>query len=103
MPESRYEGKPMLRLIELYVLSAIGHLKDSDRVALEGMAPTLRRTLAPGNSWDEIVSAQMEFSIGMSDAVRSNWERWQKHREGRGEPIDPEIFARVFADQLFEV
>lgn len=30
----RYEGKPLLRLLELYVLDSIGLLEASDRVSL---------------------------------------------------------------------
>jgi hypothetical protein len=39
---NRYEGKPFLRLLECYVLSAIDELTDEQCAALSALEPKLR-------------------------------------------------------------
>ena len=38
----RYEGKPLLRLLELYVLKAIGELSQESEDSLKAMGPKLQ-------------------------------------------------------------
>jgi hypothetical protein len=42
----RYVGKPMLRLLELYVLWSVDHLSENDASRLQAMAPKLTGTFA---------------------------------------------------------
>jgi hypothetical protein len=100
MKEPRYEGRPFLRLLELYVLWAIGRLEEKEQRMLEQMTPKLQQTFGHQGAWHEIIAAQMEFGPGAADSARQNWQRWQEFRRQTGGPEHPETFAREFADQL---
>jgi hypothetical protein len=59
--QSRYEGKPLLRLLECYVLSSIGHLQESDRQNLEAMTPKLQEVYHILGTWREIIAQVKHF------------------------------------------
>ena len=61
----RYQGKPLLRLIELYVLHSIGHLAEKDAVNLEQVTAKLSQTYGISGAWHEIIAKVMEFPEGM--------------------------------------
>jgi hypothetical protein len=92
----RYEGKPFLKLLEAYVLSRIGKLSPDAAATLRRMEPTLRKTFGRQGTWDEIVSAVMQFDEGAGDAVRRDWARWVGEHGDR----DPAAFARSVADAI---
>lgn len=99
---NRYEGKPFLRLLDSYVLDAIGAL-DADALAgLHMLEPKLRQTYAATGSWREIVAAQMEFPEGMPGAIREVWEKGRpRFVEAHGREPDPVEFTQVFVDSNF--
>ena len=45
---SRYDGQPLLRLLELYVLWAIGELPQAEQDRLNTMAPKLQSIYGGG-------------------------------------------------------
>ncbi|VVT20253.1 hypothetical protein [Erythrobacter sp. EC-HK427] len=98
----RYDGKPFLRLLDSYVLDAIGALDDANAAWLTASEPHLRATYGGEGSWQAIVAAQMQFPAGMQDAIRQLWEsgRARFAAAGQGEP-DPVMFAITFVDQKF--
>ena len=51
----RYEGKPLLRLLECYVLLAIGELSSDDQLVLSEMTPKLQGVYKCSGRWDQIV------------------------------------------------
>ena len=51
----RYHGKPFLRLLECYVLRAIGELSEDDESNLNSMLPKLREIYRVNGAWYEIV------------------------------------------------
>ena len=98
----RYQGKPFLRLLDSYVLDAIGHLDDSTERELTHAEPQLRETFGGQGGWRDIVMARMNFPDGIAGAIR---EVWQKGRvrfvEANGHEPDPWEFARSFIDSKF--
>ena len=96
--DDRYKGKPLLRLLESYVLWAIGQLSEKDRGALERMAPQLESTFGVHGTWQQILEAVMELPGDMPELIRSNWVNNLSIAKGRGETLSPEYFARQFVD-----
>ena len=94
----RYKGKPLLRLLESYVLWAIGQLSEDDQRALAQMEPHLERTFGVRGSWRQILEKLMELPSNMPDLIRSNWEMNLGVAEKRGETLSPEFFAQQFVD-----
>jgi hypothetical protein len=92
----RYEGRPFLRILELYVLNAAGVLPEGAYEQLRAMEPKLRETYnRPGLTWVQIVEAEMEFPDTRVDSLRSMWERTTANTSGEAETVDAEAWARL--------
>ncbi|TWU05795.1 hypothetical protein [Stieleria varia] len=100
MNNPRYDGKPLLRLVELWILWVIGELDSADADRLTEMEPNLRQTWSLGGSWHEMIESLLEIPSAMPDELRSMWQRnAEKARENNLEP-PAEMFAQSIADQL---
>ncbi|MBO9622498.1 MAG: hypothetical protein J7500_07280 [Sphingomonas sp.] len=98
----RYAGKPFLRLVDSYVLDAIGHLDSSAAATLTSMEPQLRATLGAEGSWREMVESRMQFPEGMQGAIREVWEKGRvRFVAAQGHEPDPHEFTRTFVDTKF--
>ncbi|NIJ19348.1 hypothetical protein FHS95_001017 [Sphingomonas naasensis] len=98
----RYAGKPFLKLLESYVLDAIGHLDPAADAALRAMEPHYRTLFGATGSWREIVVGRMQFQDGMQGAIREVWQSGRvRFREANGREPDPMEFTRVFIDSKF--
>lgn len=94
MQNARYDGKPLLRLLELLVLSIIGQLDDSTRKQLDSLAPKLRSTYKRTGSWEEVLSAELRIDDRTRLTVQEQWAR----EEGRG--MAAQDFAARMSDEL---
>jgi len=98
----RYSGKPFLRLVDSYVLDAIGHLDAESDAQLTAMEPRFRETFGAEGDWRAIVAERMQFPEGMAGAIREVWEKGAaKFAAANGHAPDPREFARVFVDTNF--
>lgn len=98
---SRYEGRPLLRLLECYVLAIIDELKDSQRETLQRMEPKLAQIYGKGGSWMEIIRSEMGFSASLPKEIYETWQRYCEKSHTDGIAVDPEEFAIKFIDQHF--
>jgi hypothetical protein len=94
---NRYSGKPLLRLLECFVLWSIGELGEKETTALEAMTPKLRSIYGAQGSWQEVLAAALHMP---QDTPRRIREAWAKHLENQA-PISAQEFAQVFVDQNF--
>jgi ribonuclease D len=101
MDAARYQGKPFLRLLECYVLWAVGQLDPQQAEALERMTPKLREVYGTEGRWQDIVAAQMAFPDSLPEELRSLWARNQQIARDNGTVLEPEQFARMVADRNF--
>lgn len=95
----RYQGKPLLRLLECFVLKAINELSAADAENLRRMEPMLARLYGKQGLWDEIISATMEFPENMPILIREMWERNQIIAQQHSTTLSPQQFAEMFVDQ----
>lgn len=98
---NRYDGKPFLRLLELYVLNSIGRMSDLDANRLRELEPGLRETYGVSGSWAEVVEAVMEFQPALPDKIRDMWLAAIARSSAQGDSLDPERFASAFVDTNF--
>jgi hypothetical protein len=98
MAGDRYTGKPLLRLLECYVLWSIGALEPKDQVLLTQMEPKLRDTYQLDGTWHEVVAGVMDFPPNMPDLIRASWERNSGKARAVGEELQPEHFSEMFVD-----
>ncbi|MCW3845650.1 hypothetical protein OF829_00240 [Sphingomonas sp. LB-2] len=99
---SRYDGKPFLRLLDCYVMDAIGFLDPEDDEQLRNAEPKLRAAFGLTGSWREMVVARMNFPAGMQGALRELWEKGRpKFIAANGFEPNPWDFTIQFIDTKF--
>ena len=98
---SRYVGKPFLRLLDSYVLDAIGELDDHTAAALIAAEPMLFQTFGSAASWREVVTRQMEFPEELADKINQIWQEGNVRAVAAGIVPDPLEFTHVFVDTNF--
>jgi hypothetical protein len=96
---SRYQGKPLLRLLECYVLDAISQLSAADRSKLELMTSKLQAVYKVDGNWRSIISQVMHFPATLDDNIRSMWARNRELAAQHGEELLAEDFARMIVDE----
>lgn len=101
MSDSRYQGKPLLRLLECYVLKAIGELSPKDAENLTGMQPKLVQIYGVEGAWDEIVAKTMEFPDSIPTLIRQTWQHNQEIAAANQANLNAHKFAEMFVDQNF--
>jgi len=96
----RYDGKPLLRLLELYVLKAIDELPLSDQDTLNRMAPKLQAAFGGGGPWHEAVAASVRMPAEMPQLIRGMWEKNLEIARANNVPaLTPQKFAELFVDE----
>ena len=98
---SRYDGKPFLRLLDSYVLKAIGCLDPQQEAGLVAMEPKLAEVYGSTGGWDAIVAGQMDFPEGLSTQILQIWEAGKRKAAELGVVPDPNEFTRQFVDANF--
>jgi hypothetical protein len=99
MSSQRYQGKPLLRLLECYVLKSLDLLPESDGRNLTTMQPKLAQIYGKQGTWDEIIAATMELPKNMPSLIRDMWARNQEIAKANGVTLTPQQFAEMFVDQ----
>ncbi|MDX8514928.1 hypothetical protein [Mesorhizobium captivum] len=99
--DSRYEGKPLLRLFELYVLKAIGELSKESEDSLNAMAPKLQAIYGGDGRWDDAIAKALHMPDTMPEAIRDMWKKNLKIAHDNKVTLTPQQFAEMFVDNNF--
>ncbi len=100
MSNPRYEGKPLLRLLECYILKCVGQLSSDQETMLAQMEAGLSKTFGVDGNWCEIISQKMEFSAELPGHLREMWR--QNVAAGPNQTrLSPEHFAQYVVDSSF--
>jgi hypothetical protein len=75
MISDRYDGKPLLMLLDLYVLRAIGELSPYQEDGLNRMAPKLQARFGGGGQWHEAVERAVGMEAEAAQDIRDMWAR----------------------------
>jgi len=71
----RYAGKPLRRLLDAYVLDALGVLDERTARANEKMAPKLIAALnVSASTWQQAIEVSMEMPPSSAQELRVRWE-----------------------------
>jgi hypothetical protein len=98
---NRYEGRPLLRLVDCLVLDAIDQLDDAKRAKLEALEPTLAQTFNASGTWQEMVGTQMGFADDVQDQIRQFWRSYLDRTEEQQLRADPQEFVIEFVARNF--
>ena len=68
----RYDGRPLLILLENYVLACVGALSTEDTARVADLA---RRGFGapPEADWMEVLRTQLDLGPGICDSIRERW------------------------------
>jgi hypothetical protein len=94
----RYLHKPLVRLLECYVLWAIDKLHPGDEVQLAELGPRIAALYEVKGNWHEVVATVMDLPWNMGQIVRQYWRRDLAQAEENGETLEPQRFAEMFVD-----
>ena len=95
---NRYEGRPLLAIVENYVLAAIGALP---RGRATGTSKVVKRLLGGGPDWMATVREQLGLAPGVDEELRTLWSQNRRVAEANGDELGPADFARLVADENF--
>ena len=94
----RYAGKPLLRILECYVLHAIGELDVADEEKLTALSPKLGKVYGRTGHWIAIVSSELRLPDDLPEHIVDSWNQNQTIAREHGVPLTPQQFAEMFVD-----
>lgn len=97
--KARYDGKPLLRLLECYVLWVIKELPEKDATTLKEMTPKLQLIYGRSGAWHQVIASVMELPSNMPALIQQMWAKNTDIARTRGVNLSPEQFAEMFVDQ----
>jgi hypothetical protein len=97
----RYKDRPLLRLLDCYVLDVIGELPQEQRQTLERLEPRLHEVFGSAGSWRDIVEEQMGFVPAVTLGIETLWAAFQQNEGRLGKKNLAGEFVREFVAQNF--
>lgn len=90
-PNQRYEGRPLLRLLDCYILALTGNLHPE---MAEKVAQTVRATFGDGPDWKATLREVVKLPPNLDERIGAVW---------RSQPVgtDPLGFALAVSDDNF--
>jgi hypothetical protein len=95
---TRYTGRPLLIVLENYVLDCIGELTPEKQ---HGMRGIVQRVWEGGEDWKATVRAQLDLQEGLDDDLRGLWEKNRHIAHDAGQELQSVDFARMIVDENF--
>lgn len=99
----RYDGRPLVRLLEYYFLWCIGALSSEFEAALDRYAPTLSKILGHKGTWYEVLEAAVELPPDIRERTAQVWKRHLGDSELNGSRYTAQEAAEQFVDENFDI
>ncbi len=96
--EGRYAGRPLLILLENYILRTIGCLAPEKE---QINASITQRIFGGGEDWQATLRGTLRLEASVDDDLRRMWVEAQQAAQTAGGTAVPEDFARRVADENF--
>lgn len=93
---ARYQGRPLLVVLERYVLSCIGENDDEANTSA-----IVQKVWGGSASWQETVRSQLQLPETIDEAIRGLWEKNQLIAKQNNTSLHPVQFAKMFVDSNF--
>jgi hypothetical protein len=94
----RYTGRPLLIVLENYVLDCIGALQPEKETLARSV---VQRVWGGGDDWKATVRAQLHLPANLDESLRGMWARNQELAKQHNQPLLPIQFAKMIVDQNF--
>ena len=96
----RYDGKPLLRLLELYILKALDELPPIEQETLTRLAPKLQAIYGGNGQWHEAIEAAVHMPADMPQQIRDMWAKNLEIAKANNVPaLSAQKFAEMFVDE----
>lgn len=96
-----YEGRPLLKLVECFVLKAIGHLEPGTEATLQRMTPKLQQIYSKTGSWDDVIKDILAWPADIEAQIRTAWEAERMSCSEAGHDLSAAEFTVSYVDRLF--
>lgn len=98
----RHQEKPIMLIVESYILDTLGHLGKKQRQHTQSIVHKALGQDSPKNhTWREILKGTLGLSSEFDDEIRSLWEKNKAIAAEEGLELTPEFFAQMIADDNF--
>lgn len=97
----RYADRPLLRLLECYVLWAIDELPEKESSSLVSMTPKLQVLYKSEGRWQDIVAGTVGMDAEMPERLRVLWMRNMEIARQNDAVLTPQEFAEMVVDDNF--
>jgi hypothetical protein len=94
----RYKGRPLLIILENYILDSIGALEPERQPQIGAI---VQRTFGGGPDWRETVRGVLHLGEGLDEQLRLIWQQNQEIARASEVVLHPIQFAKMIADQNF--
>jgi hypothetical protein len=94
----RYEGRPLLIVLEHYVLAVIGQLGPEKSHAMMGV---VQKVFGGGDDWKTTVRQRLGLTDAFDAEVLTLWRKNRHLAAQGGVELHPVQFAKMFADENF--
>jgi hypothetical protein len=98
LDSDRYKGKPLLILLESYILDCIGCLPKEKVPRITSM---IQRVYGGGDDWKATLRSTLHLDDALDENLRQMWVRNQDLARQAEQTLSPEDFARMIVDQNF--
>ena len=103
MDNTRYDGRPLLRFVECYVLRVIGELPTKDERHMQEAEHILQETFSSKDKWYDIIKDEIRISATDDDEIKKMWFDHKKLTQYHKQVLTSEEFARIIVDQNFPI
>ena len=94
----RYKGRPLLIILENYILDCIGALEPERQQQVQAI---VQRTFGGGTDWKLTVRGVLYLEEGLDERLRRMWQQNQEIARANELVLHPVQFAKMVADQNF--
>src|SRR5215471_7141499 len=91
-------SKNLLKLLEYYALSSLGHLPAERE---EPLRKRVQETYRGGPDWKETLRGILKLGSECDQLLRERWQRLQRQAAESGLSLEPEQFVRAILPDIF--
>ena len=103
-PADRYAGRPLVRLLDAYVLDVLGALDEQTAALARSLAPKAAAALGvEGGSWQEVIEKAMDIPPSAQNELRAMWEQHVHAVIDEGQTPDVLAFTYALVDSTFGI
>ena len=94
----RYQGRPLLLILENYVLDCIGHLPADKQSTI---AALVSKAFGASDNWKATIRATLKFEESIDSSIQMMWDKNQSITKNNGDELHPIQFAKMCVDTNF--